>query len=71
MPILQDDTTFTSATLGEFHLSILRGEGIIELIDLFQLASPWAHRTLIVRKLKGLEDFFGKHSQSLAQHLHP
>jgi hypothetical protein len=30
MPILQDDTTFTSATLGEFHLSILRGEGIID-----------------------------------------
>src|SRR5215218_8299022 len=41
-----DGTTDFAASSGRYHLYI-------------SLACPWAHRTLIVRKLKGLEDAIG------------
>lgn len=57
----------TSLTLlsGRYHLYVSlawyvqRRRSWVPVADWPSSYSPWAHRTLIVRKLKGLEEFFG------------
>src|SRR5207248_5211521 len=44
--ISNDESTSYPAVAGRYHLYV-------------SLACPWAHRTIILRKLKGLEDVIG------------